>query len=412
MTLRLALRNLGRNRRRTLLTVTVIGLGLGIMILTTGMTKGMNDSITRIAVETSIGHVQVHKDGWLKRRKIGDTIPDVAAVRTALGGAPSSARVVASGLVQASEKVERVTVLGIDPDAERTVTTLETKLESGTWLGDAPMPPGARKGFRAKPAVIGWKLAKRLRIGLGGKLRLQVVDASGMLTAEPFWVVGLLRSGSGGQDGATIWVRRADAQAIYGIGDRVHEVAVRLPAGDDPAATVARLRPLLAGCEVHTWGEVEPAIQNLIDVNDGFMAWIYVIIVILVASGIVNTTYMSIFERRRELGVMQAIGAQPGHLFRLVLTESALTTVFGVAFGVAIGVGFTYWYATRGLDLRTVMPSLDVSGFAFDTHLFARLDAAVAIPSALFVAVGGVVASVIPAWSVARENPLDALRSV
>ena len=411
MTLRLALRNLGRHRRRTILTVLVIGLGLGIMILSTGMTEGMNDAIVRVAVETSIGHVQVHKEGWLARKKLGDTIPDVAKVRAVIGESPSSARVVASGLCQAAEKVERVTVLGIDPEAEAAVTVLEDKIEEGTFVGDAPRPPAARPNFRPKPIVVGWKLAQRLEVRLGGKVRLQVVDATGMLTAEPFWIVGILRTGSGGQDASTVWVRKGDAQALYGLGDRVHEVAVRLGPGVDPAGVVARLRPALSGCEVNTWGEVEPAIQNIIDVNDGFMAWIYLIIVVLVASGIVNTTYMSIFERRRELGMMQAIGAKPAHLFNLVMAESALTTALGVVVGVVLGCGHTWWFAEYGLDLRTFMPSLDVSGFALDTHLFARLDVSVALPSTLFVAAGGVVASLIPAWSVAREAPLDALRS-
>jgi lipoprotein-releasing system permease protein len=144
LVLKLALRNLGRNRRRTLITGLALALSAALSIAYYGLIDGMNEGLVHALTRFDLGHLQVHAAGYTKHRALENTLPDAAAALAEVRRDPAvraaAARTYAAALVGAGQHSTGVELVGIDPETERHVTELDRQLVSGTFVSDAPTP--------------------------------------------------------------------------------------------------------------------------------------------------------------------------------------------------------------------------------------------------------------------------------
>ena len=186
--------------------------------------------------------------------------------------------------------------------------------------------------------------------------------------------------------------------------DASDAVAARVQAAlEDEGASELRAR---------SWRELMPQVAQMVESTSGTIWIFYLVIYLLAALGILNTQRMSALERRREFGVLLAIGVSPGRLGATICFEAALLTVFGGLLGLLLGLAFVGYHATAGLNMGYF--SSDGEGFsymgvAFDERLYFVVDAWSLLEPVIAVAIVGVLCGLWPAISAARLHPVRAI---
>lgn len=403
--LRLALRNLLRHTRRTLLTASAIAVGITMAILMWNLQAGVFSDMLAQAITSQAGHVVVQAEGWQAEREPELLVADATAVAKrmsdAVPGAPVSRRVFTGGLLVAPASSVGVAMRGIDPDVEASIDRFDDLITEGAWLSE-----GDDRGL-----VIGDALAERLSVEVGDKVVFMAQPpGADEMVSQLHRVTGLFHTGADAVDGSLVIATVEAAQKALQVDDAVHQLALHL---DDPDDTPAALKALggVPGAEVLPWDRAVPDILGFIDMKMFGSQVMNAFLLVIVTLGIVNTVLMSTLERTREFGVMMALGMKPGRIVLLVLTEAAVLGAVGGAMGVALGALVTWPLATHGLDYSAFMgESMEVAGVVTSSLLKAVYD----WPMMLLYGAGGVVvamgAALYPALTVRALSPVDALR--
>ncbi len=361
MNLRVALGNLARNRWRTALTIGGVAMGTALVIWTASMMNGWLGMMVRAATGAEVGQVQVTTQGWIDDETIYDTFPvddallgKVAAVPAVEAATP---RLIVYGLVGHERKSQVARLVGVDAQREGRVTTVPGGVREGAWLSNTPAPPPA-----AREVVLGAGLAEQLKVGVGDELVTFLQAADGSMGNDKLRVVGLAHSGSEVIDRTTAFLHLADVQWLAALEGRAHELLLRTAPQADLDRVAASVGTALgdlhgdaegpAGALVpRTWKQAVPDLAAMVDVSASSMYIIYVLIYLIAALGILNAQRMSALERRREFGVLLAIGLTPGQLGRLIVSETVLISTLGAVLGGLLGAAVSLYFADVGWAL-------------------------------------------------------------
>ena len=405
--LAMAWRNVWRHRRRSVLTILTISLGLAFNIFMRGIGDGFHEQMVDNSVQAHIGHIQIHRAGYHDDPGINKTLPDAGVVESAIQGLSGlrgySMRVLGDGLASTAANSAGVAVVGVDPEQERTLTTIHRAVTQGEYLN---------AGMR-KPVLIGERLAKVLQVELGDSLVLLVQAADGSMGGEKYRITGLFRSGSPELDRGIVYLLRSDADELFALHGKTTEAAVLMDSSQLVDSARAELARRLAAAEVEIlpWFIVEPYIQQFIELDDAFFYIIVLILFIVISVGILNTILMSVFERIREFGVMMSLGMKPRQVVRLVVLEAAVLGLVSVLIGGVLGSAVTLYFAETGMDLADWAEGAAALGMT-TTVVAPKLTWANVVLSNLSVLVVVMLVSLYPALHAARLQPVEAVRHV
>jgi putative ABC transport system permease protein len=403
----MAWRNVWRNRRRSLLTVLAIGLGLAFTIFMRGIGDGFHEQMVDNSVRAEIGHIQIHNAGYRDEPSIDKTLPDPAQVERAIQALPGlrgySLRVLGSGLASTSDNSSGVQILGVNPGQERTVTTLQRAIIQGRYLSRDMQ----------RPILLGQRLAARLKASLQDKIVLMVQAADGSMGAQLFRVAGIFRSGSPEMDEGVVLILRSDAQSLFDLGDRVTEAAILLGSSEQVAPALAQLKSDLKNrdVEILPWWQVEPFLQQFIQIDDAFFDVIVAIFFVVISIGILNTIMMSVFERVREFGVMMALGTKPRQIVKLVMEEALALALVGIAVGGVLGAAATLYFARQGINLGSFSAGAAALGITTSV-VYSQLTLANLVYSSCFVLGIVLLVAPYPALRASHLRPVEAIRYV
>lgn len=400
MTLKLAWRNIWRNRRRTLITAAAIGLGVAALVFTQGLVEGMFGRMVGVATASMSGDAQIHVEDYRKtfdeRLVLEEPGPLLDAAR-ALDGVNAAPRTFGNGLVAIGDRSQGVRVIGIDPVAERRVTNWTERLARGRYIEG----PGE--------IMLGIELAEKMDLELDTRMVLTMADIhTGEARAEGLRIVGFLSTGDQGIDKQSAIVDIGLARRMMGVGAAAHEIALDLGVPTDQQAVVDRIiAPLKAdGIEVVSWHVVNRMLAQVVELQGVYMGLFIGIIFFIIAFGIINTLAMSLAERWHEFGVLRAIGTTPRRLGGLILAEAGFIGVVGSIPGALVGVGLVVYFAGAGID----MSGTSQYGVTFTEPLYPVLDPLDPIwLGAVFTGLTVLVAG-ISAWRAARVEPVEAMR--
>ena len=258
-------------------------------------------------------------------------------------------------------------------------------------------------------------MADKLGLRLNTRLVYTLVDRHGEIVSEVARVSAIFKTGVDEVDGSIALLPLGRVRSVigYGAADATH-VAVFLEDHRRAAQVAAALRAgaAAAGREVRTLQETQPDVAGVVQLDRSMNYLFQVLVGILIGAGVLNTLLMSVLERRREFGVMMAIGARPMELFRLVVIESALVGVLGLALGAALTAPWFLFMRDVGLDLSKMMGGTSAGGVLIDPVVRIALypESAAAIAAAVLTIT--VVAGLYPAWQAGREAPVETLKAL
>ena len=400
-----ALRSVGRNLRRTALSVLGIGIGVALALVLESLNRGRGEMLARAAAYSGSGHLRVVPAGWRLRRdprlRLAGGEADLAATRSLPGVAVATPRARAQVLLAMGSQVAPVDMVGVDPATEPATFRFVRTVAQGRYLeaGDA----GA--------AVVGQALADRLRAELGDDLVATAVGRGGNIESRMLRIVGIVATGSEEVDASICHVPLAEVERLTGIAG-AGEVTVILSDHRATASTRAALAARVApGDEVLTFEELSPEFKGHLEQDEATTRFINGVVLIVVFLGVASAQLAAVLERRREFAVLSALGMRGPRLVRLVLLEALLQGVAGAAVGLALGMPLLWLLARKGLDLSLVLKgSYSFQGLLLDPVIYGDVGPWI-VPWVLAVAVGATaLASLYPAWYAARTDPAVALR--
>ncbi len=406
MLVKLAWRNLWRNKLRTTIMLGAMTFGLLGVILMIGFTNGLYGNMIQNAIAWQTSHLQIHDRGYLSHPDIQDTLSGAPALAQWLDSQPAvtgwSGRLVADGMVASARSTRGVRINGVEPEREARVTPIARHIRQGSWLDDEGR----------NPVVLSVKTAERLRLNVGAKVVLTFTDPQGDVTGAAFRIRGLYQSPISAFDDANLYVRQRDLAKLAHL-EGIHEIAVltrdggELPHPDTDALKTALIQVAGPDNQVRDWQTVQPMLAAIIGQMGISNAIILGIYVLAMSFGIVNVMLMSVFERTREFGVLMAVGMTKPRIFALILLEALLLGVCGGVLGLLASLALMSLLADTGIPLGSMAQGL--AAFGADTQLYPLVN-----PSDYLMVLGTVLAASLlsalyPARQILKQRPVDAM---
>jgi ABC-type lipoprotein release transport system permease subunit len=400
--IKLAWRNLLRNKRRTFIAGTAIGIGLSALVFTDALMIGMNDHLVKSGTATFLGEAQVHREGFRETLDVESTIRDLAGVTARLESSAIvdafTPRVLAFAMIGSPANNEGVTLVGVDPETEPQLSHVDDVIVEGEYFAGGE-----------RDIVIGSKLAELLEVELGDRVVLTSAEAhTGDLAQELFRVSGIYHFNIREMDRAMAFIPLSKAQKLLGVEGEVHEVAIRFTdpryARDDELPLWRELSQ--GGNEAIGWPTLLPQLSAAMELTTFSLLMVGVILFAVVSLGIVNTLFMSLYERMFEFGVLRAVGTRPIAVFRLVMSEAGALSVVSIVLGLILSTFFLILVMKTGIDYT----GIDYAGVTFRDKIYPVTRAVQFIKYPFWVFVITTLVGLYPATYAARLTPARAMR--
>ena len=403
MILKIALRNIFRQKRRTILTALAMIAGFTLSSLFIGLSDGAYGNIITMFTRNRIGHIQVHREGYLDKPSLYETIDDYPSVgetiQSTTGVEAWTPRVYAAGLGSVGEKSTAVQVIGVDVARETQATRFDQKMIEGSVLAETA----------SHEAVIGKGLAKILSGTVGSEIVIFSQGADGSLANDVYKIVGIAESGDDVTDRVACYLHIEDAQELFVLEGRIHEIVVIVSNINHVSKITDTIKTRLnnSTLDVAPWQVVAKSFYRAMKVDqqgDAIARWV---IMLIVAIGVLNTVLMSVLERTREYGVLKAVGTKPTQIFWLVICEVVIIAIGSIAVGALLGVLANYLLSIYGI---TYPEEITYGGMKIKT-LYAEVNARCLIIPAITVMLSATIVSLFPAIKAARIMPAKAMRT-
>jgi ABC-type lipoprotein release transport system permease subunit len=406
---RLAWRNLWRNHRRSLIMLSAIALGLWGMIWMTALMRGMVDQMIDSSIKTLSGHIQIHAPEFLDDPSIEHLIPSVSvspALQTLVAAEDVvawSERIRVPAVVRSERDVFAITLVGIDPVREQGLSFIGDKLGDGEPLSSV----------NDKHLIIGKKLLERLKTKLNRRVVVMSQDPENMIAERGFRISGVFDTDLQATETSYIFSGLETVRKMLKMGPGVSEISLLAHDYRDLTPlldkTHAAVENSAADVDVKTWIEQDPYMASMLSVMDGFVLVWFAVIFLALSFGLVNTLLMAVFERTREIGLVQALGMKPPNILFMVLIESIIMLLIGLLAGNLLS-WLTILPLQDGIDVSVVAEGMELAGMS-STLLPAVKMYDVLLANTL-VLVLGIVASLFPAWRASRKVPIEAITRV
>lgn len=404
--LRLAWRNLWRNHRRSLIMLSAIALGVWGMIWMTALMRGMVDQMIDNSIRTLSGHIQIHAPGYLDDPSVEHLLPAVdrsPALQDLLESKDVvawSERIRVPAVIRSEREVYAVTLVGIDPDREQGLSFIEESITDGEYISSVD----------DKRLLVGRKLLERLETKLDRRVVLMSQDPENNIAERGFRIGGVFDTDPQATETSYIFGGLETVRKMLNLGPGVSEIS--LLGHDYRKLDTLKKKTQSAAMEnadVKTWAEQDPYMGTMLNVMDGFILIWFTIIFLALSFGLVNTLLMAVFERTREIGLVQALGMKSSNILLMVLVESIIMLMIGLVAGNIL-TWLTILPVQDGIDISGVAEGLEWAGMS-STLLPALLVKDVLLANAV-VLVLGILASLFPAWRASRKVPIEAITRV
>jgi ABC-type lipoprotein release transport system permease subunit len=405
--LRLAWRNIWRHRRRTVIVVIAMAMSLWLMMFYDGFVAGFNNAIYGNAIKFLGGNIQIHAEGYKDNSSRTPLLPlmdDKAAVESALAQpnvVAASRRIITGGLATTREGAFPVSITGIEPEAERSVSLPAQNITSGRYLS----------ADDADSVLIGQGLASAMDVQVGDHFTIAGQSTHEQMRQRTVTVVGIYDLGMGEIEKRSVFMSLKEAQDLYGLPDQSTEVVVTLEKLGEEPGVIVKLEKTLPGYEIASWETNFPELKAALATKGKAMDIFGFIIILVAGIGIMNLLMMAVYERTREIGLMGAMGLKPRQISLLFILEGTMMGLVGLAAGIATGIALNALLGTVGFDFTSFSTITEYAAL-INERVYPTLGLEKLLSRALPILIISVLASLYPAYEASRREPADALHYV
>ncbi|MGB8984925.1 MAG: ABC transporter permease [Anaerolineales bacterium] len=396
---KLAYRNLGRNRTRSLLSALAVAVGMSLMLLMAAVLEGEMKGALQNSIRLQSGHIQVRPESYEEGQvslKWEDLIAEPNQLAEKISSLPqvtvATPRLVASGILTLSDESKGVQVVGIEPESDA-----NRPFRDGVLAGEF-LRADDREGI-----LIGKVLADKLSLNVGDRVNLLVTTSGGDVDEQLFTIRGIYTTRTPAYDENTVFMPLAKAQTFTVTENHASTIFVLLQ-DDEQAEPVAQALQS-SNYQVLTWREQNALIVQFEDFGNAYMMILYLIVLGITATVVTNTLVMAVFERTREIGILAAIGMKGRGIMAQFLAEAALLATGGVIGGLIIGGALVAYFTVYGFYVG----DFGISGLLFEERIYAHLTPGNALNLTVLTYIITLIASLYPARLAARMEPVEAL---
>ena len=399
--IKMAYRDLGRNRRRSFFSALALGLGLALLLLMAGVIQWEIRNSTDKTVRLQSGHLQVRAQSYNEDKTSlawSDLIenPEALAAKIASQLQPqvqvATPRLYASGIVVSGDASLGVRIIGIDP-ASPANAPFRDGLVGGQFI----------TADDTSGILIGKTLADKMGLAAGGTTTLLVNTSNGTVEQQVFTIRGIYSTDTPSYDESTVFLPMSKAQAFSQAGNHASAIFILLKDRSQTDAVAAALQS--SQYQVLTFDQMNPLIVMIDTYANSFMIVLYLIVLAVTATVIVNTLVMSVFERTREIGILAAIGMKSSEIMAMFFIESVFLAVGGIILGLAVGVPLVGWVGSTGIPIGDI----GTTGLLFGNRIYTILTLSDSITLSLLALFVSLLAALYPASLAARLEPVEAL---
>ncbi len=401
--LKLAWRNIFRNRRRTFLTGLIIGVGLAAMMFTDAWIAGMKASLITSATSSFLGHAQIHREGFQELYDGELTINGGEELLRRLDDderiEAHTPRTVSYGTISSPSDIASVLVYGVDPETEPALSHIDESMVSGEYL----------KSTDGNGVLLGLDLAEELEAEVGERIVVTVSEAeTGALSQQLLRVSGIYQTHIEEFDESVVVVPLGLAQEMLGVGQAFHEIALRFtqPKEAHSGAEGFAVDYSRNGNIAEPWPELIPQIQYVLDMTDIAVGITVVIVFAMIIFGIINTLFMSLYERLFEFGVLRAVGTRSKVLRNIIVFEAGSLALYAMVVGMILGTIIIAVGSVYGMDLTGV----ELAGTSFTGRIYTVFSLRQFTVHPLLVLIFTILVSLYPARHAAKMSIAGALQ--
>lgn len=402
-------RNIWRNKKRSLVVILSIVLGLYGGLIISSLMITLNSQRMNTAINTYLADIQIHDKEFSREYSLGDTISNIHYLEEKLKKdnrvKAYSKRAVINGMLSNSTGSYGVNVLGVNPESERKVTNVYTKIIEGDYF----------ESKRSNTMIVGKKLAEKLNLRLKSKVVVAFQDVNGDITSLLFRIEGIFKSGNGMFDDYNVFVKNSSIFSNVPNLKGYHEIPILTINGGVTTNSINEslkldLQKINNTLDIKSWNEIA---VELAYANQMLSSFLYIFMLIVLSGlsfGIINTMLMAILERKKEIGMLMSIGMTKIYIFLMICFETVFLSLVAIPFGLLITCITIDYFSVSGLDLSVVGSGLE--NFGVGTILYLKLPTEYYINLSLLVILISSISSIFPAIRALKINPAEATKSI
>ena len=390
-------------------SVVILAIAFGLLggLFSSAWMNGMVDQRVQDTFDLESGHIQMHHPNYPENEEVKYTITNVEDKLSRLReneeikGVTRRIRVI--GMAATANKNMGVSILGVDPETEKTVFALYKKIDTamGSFFAED----------KRNQIVISKALAAELKAKVKSKIILTFQDYNGEITGAAFKVVGIYKTDNTPWDKTHVFVRNRDLMRVLEIPeDQAHEIVIRIGSFEEAPRIAQTLGASFPDLLVQDWEELSPYVKLMSGYMDTVLALFMVIILGALGFGIVNTMLMVVLERTKELGMLMAIGMTRIRIFLMILYETVFLALVGAVVGEILSVLVIRYFGRVGIDLSNYAEGMESVGYSAMTYPY--LEPYRYLQITILVVITAIVASIYPALKALKLEPAEAIRTL
>ncbi len=404
--IKIAWRNVWRNKLRSGVVFASVVMGVWAGLFVVSLSIGMMDQSKRSTLETQISHLKIHSKEYIKDEKLTNRIDEtaLAQIEDFLDADKRvktfTKRTIIDGTVTTAHGFKNVKIVGINPELEKTVTTIYERLDTGTYFTEV----------KNNPILIGRSLGDDLKLDVGKSINLSFITKDTSSVSIGFKAEGVFSSGNGGFDKMNVFVKMEDLNELLMTDNYIHEMAIILNDIVDADAVAQAINEKFETVEARPWNVVSPELGYTDEMMGTSIMIILLIIIFALTFGIVNTMLMAVLERKRELGMLLCVGMNKRKVFIMIMFETIFLSLAAAPVGLLISWATITYFGVHGINLMDVEDAM--YQFGYDPMVYTKLEGSIYIMITVMIMTAATISSIYPARKALKYNPAEAVRAI
>jgi ABC-type lipoprotein release transport system permease subunit len=399
----IAAKNMWRNKARTLISMSAVFFAVVLAIFASALKEGIFDNLVKNVVSFYTGYIQIHAKGYWDEQVLEnsfETSPSfLKIIYSENRVACFSPRLESFALASSDSTTKGCLVIGIDPIKEDSITSIKNKLIHGEIIS-----------LKDREAMLAEGLAKRLKVKVSDTIVLIGQGYRWATAAGKYAVKAILHFGSPDLNQQLLYLPLPECQELYAADNKITSGVLSLKNPNTLEETIKSLELNLGNkYEVMSWGEMMPDIRQHIETDTQNMKYVQAILYILIGFGIFGTQLMLMIERKREMGMLVAIGMQKSKLILMIISETILTILIGCLAGIFCSIPIVRYFKIYPLRMGGETGKA-YEKFGFEAIFPTSDRVEIFIMQGLTVLTIGVIVSLYPIYKIICLNPVKAMK--